>query len=137
MTVISGLKGTLWLGLLLTLMAWAGPVSRVQAQGVADPARVVDQYLTSLVAGNTQVLSTLIDGHVKRRNRQLAMDPVSYGAFLRKHYNGVKTTVEDISPRGEQVVARVRFDFPGSDASVVELVLTRVGGRWKITDETY
>lgn len=137
MTVTSGSAGTLWLGLLLTLMVWAGTVSRGQAQGAADPAQVVDQYLASLVTGNTRVLSTLIEGHVKRRNRQLNMDPDSYGAFLRKHYKGVKTTVEDISVKGEHVVARVRFDFPGSDVSVTELVLTRVDGRWKVTDEDY
>ncbi len=138
MTVTSGLTGTLWLGLLLTLAGWGTLVPQSHAQGaVSEPAQVVDQYLSSLVTGDTGVLSTLIDGHMKRRNRQLALDPASYGVFLRNHYNGARTTVEEIAPRGEHLVARVRFDFPASDASVVELVLTRVGSQWKITDELY
>jgi len=129
--------GTLWLGLAMTLMVWGSIVPPSRAQANADPAQVVNQYLSSLAAGNTQVLATLIDGRMKRKNRQLALDPASYGDFLRKHYSGVKMVVETITSRGDRVIARVRFDYPASDSSLIELVLTQVGGRWKITDEAY
>jgi len=127
----------LWFSMALMLMAWGGIAPQSQAQANTDPAQVVNQYLSSLAAGNTQVLSTLIDGRMKRKNRQLALDPASYGDFLRKHYSGVKMVVESITSRGDRVLAKVRFDYPASDSSLIELVLTQVGGRWKITDETY
>jgi len=137
MKAIERPAGTLWLVLVLMLMLWGVvPQSQAQSNTVA-PDQIVNQYLAALVVGDTQVLATLIDGQMKRKNRQLALDPASYGAFLKKHYAGVKTTVENIAPRGVHTVARVRFEYPASDASLIELVLTQVGGQWKITDEAY
>lgn len=129
--------GTLVVGVVLTLMAWGTMIPQARAQDAADPAQVVSEYLTSLVNGDTQVLSTLIDGRMKRKSRALALDPESYASFLRKHYAGVQTTVEEIIPEGDRMLARVRFDYPTSDTSLIELVMTQVDGQWKITDETY
>ena len=129
--------GTLAVGVVLTLMAWGTMIPQTRAQDAADPAQVVSEYLTSLVNGDTQVLSTLIDGRMKRKSRALALDPESYSSFLRKHYAGVQTTVEEIIPDGDRMLARVRFDYPTSDTSLIELVMTQVDGQWKITDETY
>lgn len=128
---------TLVIGVTLILMAWGIAITPGNAQGTADPAQVVDDYLTSLVNGNAQALSALIDGRMKSKSRALTLDPDSYALFLKKHYAGVQTTIEEIIPDGERVLARVRFDYPSSDTSVVELVLTQVGGQWKVTDEAY
>lgn len=128
---------TMAIGLALTLAAWGTMVPQSVAQDAAGPAQVVDQYLTSLVNGNTQVLTALIDGRMKSKSRALALDPGSYGLFLKKHYAGVLTTVEEIVPDGDRMLARVRFDYPTSDTSLIQLVLTQVGGQWKITDEAY
>jgi len=129
--------GTLVIGLAMMLVAWGTMIPQATAQDAAAPAQVVNEYLTSLVNGDTQALSALIDGRMKSKSRALALDPDSYASFLKEHYAGVKMTVEGIVPDGDRMLARVRFDYPASDASVIELVLTRVGGQWKITDEAY
>jgi len=128
---------TLMIGVAMTLVAWGSMIPQGMAQSTADPAQVVNDYLTSLANGDTQMLSALIDGRMKSKSRALALDPDSYASFLKEHYAGVQTTVEEIVSDGDRMRARVRFDYPTSDTSVIEFVLTQVGGQWKITDESY
>jgi len=112
-------------------------IPQVMAQDLAEPSRVMDNYLASLVSGDTQQLVTLIDGRMKRKSAHLVLNPETYSQFLKQHYAGVQTTVEDIVPDGDRVRARVRFDFPSTDSSVIEFVLTQLDGQWKITDEAF
>ena len=107
------------------------------AQDLTEPSRVMDSYLASLVSGDTQQLVTLIDGRMKRKSAHLVLNPETYSQFLKDHYAGVQATVEDIVPNGDRVRARVRFDFPSTDSSVIEFILTQLDGQWKITDETF
>ena len=124
------------IGLALMLTLWVTIIPQGWAQGLTAQA-VVDDYLASLVSGDTERLSMLIDGSMKKRNRHLVDNADSYAGFLREHYAGVQTTVEEIAPDGAQTRARVRFAFPTQDSSVIELILTQVDGQWKITDENY
>jgi hypothetical protein len=124
-------------GLIFAVPMWCGMLATVQAQDVSAPSQVVNDYLSSLTSGDTQRLLTLIDGRMKAGNRQLELNPDSYSRFLQAHYAGVQTTVEDIFPREAKMHARVRFDYPASDSSVIEFVLTQVDGQWKITDEEF
>jgi len=128
---------TLMIGVAMTLVAWGSMIPQGMAQSAADPAQVVNDYLASLVNGDTRMLSALIDGRMKSKSRALALDPDSYASFLKEHYAGVQMTVEEIVSDGDRMRARVRFDYPTSDTSVIEFVLTQVGGQWKITDESY
>lgn len=123
--------------LLAMLTAWAVVMPRVSAQDLTAPTQVVNAYLNSLVNGDTQKLVQLIDGRMKQNNRQLVLSPETYSQFLKAHYGGVQTTIEEIVPDGAGVRARVRFDYPSQDFSTIEFLLTESNGLWKITDEVY
>jgi hypothetical protein len=103
----------------------------------AAAAQVMNHYLESLANGDTQQLSGLIDGAMKKRNRQLSLDPDYYGEFLRSHYSGVSMSVESVREKGELVEAEVRFDYPTSKSTTIIFVLSEVNGEWKITDELF
>lgn len=122
---------------LLVLTAWVAVIPRAGAQDLTAPTRVVNEYLSSLVAGDTQKLVQLIGGRMKQNNRQLVLSPESYSQFLQTNYAGVNATIEEIIPDGSRIRAKVRFDYPSQDTSVIELLLTEINGLWKITDEIY
>ena len=131
-------SGFLFVPVLLVMLAvWAVAIPRVSAQDLTAPTQVVNDYLSSLVNGDTQKLVQLIDGRMKQNNKQLVLNPESYSQFLRTNYAGVQTTVEEIVPDGAGVRARVRFDYPSQDSSIIEFLLTESNGLWKITDEVY
>ena len=115
----------------------ATAVPRVGAQDLTAPTQVVNEYLSSLINGDTQKLVQLIDGRMKQNNRQLVLSPETYSQFLKTNYVGVQTTIEEIVPDGAGVRARVRFDYPSQDSSIIEFLLTESNGLWKITDEVY
>ena len=123
--------------LLVILTAWAVVIPRVSAQDLTAPTQVVNEYLSSLVNGETQKLVQLIDGRMKQNNRQLVLSPETYSQFLKTNYAGVQTTVEEIVPDGIRVRAKVRLDYPSQDISIIDFTLTRMNGQWKITDEVY
>ena len=124
-------------GRILAVPMLCGMFATVQAQDISVPTQAINGYLSSLASGDTQKLVALIDGPMKANNRQLVLSPDTYSKFLQSHYNGVQMTVEDISPGAAKVRARVRFDYPTSDSSVIEFVLTQVDGQWKITGEEF
>jgi predicted ester cyclase len=128
---------TFVLALLIMITAWAAPVTLVSARDLTAPTQVVNEYLNSLVNGDTQKLVQLIDGPMKQNNRQLVLSPASYSQYLKTNYAGVQATIEDVTPDGAGVHARVRFDYPSGDSSVIEFLLTENNGLWKITDELY
>ncbi|MFQ5642231.1 MAG: hypothetical protein ACE5FQ_00880 [Thiogranum sp.] len=119
------------------LILWTGIIPSTGARDLTAPAGVVNVYLDSLVNGDTQKLAELIDGRMKQNNRQLVLNPETYAQFLRRNYAGVQTTLESIGADGARVRARVRFDYPSGDSSVMEFLLTEIDGVWKITDEIY
>lgn len=123
--------------LLVMLTAWATVIPRVSAQDLTAPTQVVNEYLSSLVNGDTQKLVQLIDGRMKQNNRQLVLNPETYSQFLKTNYAGVQMTIEDIAPDGAGIRAKVRFDYPSQDSSIIEFLLTESNGLWKITDEVY
>ena len=118
-------------------MTMFGDMSSGLAQDLAAPSMVMDDYLYSLVTGDTLQLAVLTDGPMKNRNHQLTLSPETYSRFLKDHYAGVQTSVEGIMPDGAKMRARVRFDYPTSDSSIIEFVLTKVDEQWKITDEEF
>ncbi len=128
---------TFVLALLIMMTAWTALITRVSAQDLTAPTQVVNEYLTSLVNGDTQKLVQLIDGPMKQNNRQLVLSPASYSQYLKTNYAGVQATIEGIIPDGAGVRARVRFDYPSQDSTVIEFLLTENNGSWKITDEVY
>ena len=125
------------LSLLVMMAAWTAVIPRVSAQDLTAPTRVVNEYLSSLVNGDTQKLVQLIDGRMKQSNRQLVLNPETYSQFLKTNYAGVQMTIEDIAPDGAGIRAKVRFDYPSQDTSIIEFLLTERNGLWKITDEVY
>jgi len=128
---------TFVLALLIMMTAWTAPITRVSARDLTAPTQVVNEYLNSLVNGDAQKLVQLIDGPMKQNNRQLVLSPGSYSQYLKANYAGVQTTIEDVIPDGAGVRARVRFDHPSGDSSIIEFLLTENNGLWKITDEIY
>lgn len=124
-------------GFVLLAATWVSVISCVMAQDPVGPEQVVNEYLTSLVTGDTQKLIVLIDGKMKKSNKQLILNPDTYSQFLKAHYKGVRTIVENIVPDGEIVHARVRFEYSAEDSSVIELLLMQRDGQWKIIDEKY
>lgn len=128
---------TLAAGLVLIAAAWGTMTPQVMAQDLTEPTQVVNDYLASLVSGDTQTLIALIDGRMKQKSNHLVLNPETYSQFLKQHYSGAQPTLEQISPEGDKIIARVRFDYPTADSSVIEFILTQVDGQWKITDENY
>jgi hypothetical protein len=125
------------LSLLVMMTAWKAVISRVSAQDFTAPTQVVEEYLSSLVNGDTQKLVQLIDGRMKQNNRQLVLNPEAYSQFLKTNYAGVQMTIEEITPDGAVIRAKVRVDYPSQDSSIIEFLLTESNGLWKITDEMY
>lgn len=125
------------LGFILALASWGVLIPQGMAQDMAIPTQVVSDYLAGLVSGDTQQLIALIDGRKKKASRQLAVDPGAYSQFLQSYYVGVQTTVEEIVTAGNIIRARVRFDYPTSNSSVIVFILTQIDGQWKITDEEF
>ena len=129
--------GKLILVLLVVVTAWTVAIPGVSGQDLTAPTHTVNEYLNSLLNGDTQKLVQLIDGRMKQNNRQLVLSPETYSQFLKSNYAGVQTTIEEIVPDGIGVRARVRFDYPSQDSSIIEFLLTESNGLWKITDEVY
>ena len=119
------------------LAAWAALMPTAQGQDLSAATQVVNDYLVALVNGDIEQLSALIDGRMKAKSPQLALNPDSYSQFLRKHYAGVQTTVENVVPEGDKARARVRFNYPSQNSSVIEFILSPTNGQWKITDEDF
>ena len=128
-SIVSGFSLSVLLGMAMLPQAMAADLS--------DPSQVVNDYLASLSSGDIDGVLARIDGRMKNKNRALELSPESYSEFLRKHYEGVETTTEEISSQGDKIHARVRFDYPTSDSSVIEFMLTQTDGQWKITNEEY
>ena len=126
----------LYVGFLVASL-FLGCYSAQAETGQAAAVQVMDNYLESLANGDTQQLSGLIDGAMKKRNRQLSLEPDYYGEFLRSHYSGVRMSVESARNRGEAVEVEVRFEYPTSKATTIIFVLSQVEGAWKITDEIF
>ena len=120
---------------LMLLLSSLSPLS--SAAELEAPTQVVSQDLENLVNGNTRELIQLIGGRMKHINRQLIVSRDSYSDFLRSHYTGVRTTIEDLNSNGDKVLARVRFDYPSGDTNTVVFVVTESNGIWKIIDEIY
>ena len=131
------LTNRLALSLLMIMTAWTAVIPQASAQDLTAPTRVVNEYLNSLANGDTQKLVQLIDGRMKQNNKQLELNPESYSRFLMTNYAGVQMTLEEIAPDGVGVRAKVRFDYPSQDSSIIEFLLTEINGSWKITDEEY
>jgi hypothetical protein len=125
------------MGFIMLLAMWASLNSYTIAQDLTAPTRVINQYLASLVNGETQQLIVLIDGNMKNNNKQLALNPETYSQFLREYYQGVRTVVEDIAPDGAAVRARVRFEYPAQDSLIIEFILVQRDGQWRVADEIY
>ena len=125
------------LSLLVMMTAWTAVIPQVSAQDLTAPTQMVREYLSSLVNGDTQKLVQMIDGRMKQSNRQLVLNPETYSQFLKSNYAGVQITIEEIAPDGAGIRAKVRFDYPSQDSSIIEFLLTETNGLWKITDEVY
>ena len=128
---------TLLSGLALSFALTLGLPNSLLAADLSDPALVMDEYLVSLVNGDTDGILERIDGRMKSKNRALELSPDSYSEFLQTHYEGVQTAVEELSPENGKIRARVRFDYPNADSSVIDFILTQTDGQWKISNEDY
>jgi hypothetical protein len=121
----------------LVASLFLGCYSAQAETGQAAAVQVMNNYLESLANGDAQQLSGLIDGAMKKRSRQLSLEPDYYGEFLRSHYSGVRMSVESVRGKGELVEVEVRFEYPTSKATTIIFVLSQVEGAWKITDEIF
>ena len=124
-------------GFTLSLLLGMAMIPQAMAADLGDPSQVVNDYLASLAKGDIDGVLARIDGRMKSKNKALELSPESYSEFLKGHYEGVQTTVEEITPQSDKMRARVRFDYPTSDSSVIEFILTQTDGQWKITNEEY
>lgn len=127
----------LLVGLVLAVAGGVGAGPVTLAQDLTAPSGVVNDYLAGLASGDTAKLSALIDGRMKEKNRHLLLSPDTYSQFLRDHYAGVQSTVENMVAEGDKVRARVRFNYPNEQSSVIEFMLTQTEGQWKISDEIF
>lgn len=88
---------------LVFAVAMGALLPQAWANDLTAQAQVVDDYLVSLVSGDTERLNMLIDGPMKEKNSQLVANADSYSGFLKEHYAGVRTSVEEIVPDGAQM----------------------------------
>jgi len=137
MSVISRTKSRLSALVVCLAMLGAALAPPAMAAAPGDPQQLVESYLAALANGDIDTILASIDGRMKNKNKALELSPDTYADFLRDHYQGVQTTVEEITPQGDRMRARVRFDYPTSDSSVIVFILSDVNGQWKITNEEY
>lgn len=119
----------------IALLFGTGMVSPALAADLSDPGQVVEDYLGSLTSGDIEGILARIDGKMKSKNRALELSPETYSTFLQDHYAGVQTTLEELVPESDKIRARVRFDYPASDSSMIVFILTETDGQWKISNE--
>lgn len=137
MSVISRTKSRLSALVVCLAMLGAALAPPAMAAAPGDPQQLVESYVAALANGDIDTILASIDGRMKNKNKALELSPDTYADFLRDHYQGVQTTVEEITPQGDRMRARVRFDYPTSDSSVIVFILSDVNGQWKITNEEY
>ena len=125
---------TLIAALVVTVAAWsAGPLA--VAQELTAPTQVINTYVASLLNGDTAQLLALMGERMKQKNRHVVLSPDTYSEFLKQHYAGAQTTLENVETTGDKVTARVRFDHPNSDSTRIEFMLDEVDGQWKVVGE--
>jgi hypothetical protein len=124
-------------GLLAVFLFVSGYSVQAETSQEIAASQVLNSYLESLANGDVQQLSGLVGSAMKKRNRQLSLDPDYYGEFLRAHYSGVVMLVESVTDKGETVEAKVRFDYPTSQSTAIIFVLSQAEGGWRITDEIF
>jgi predicted ester cyclase len=124
-------------GFTILVALWAWETTSAIAEDLSEPSRVVNAYVASLINGDTQQLTMLIDGKMKKNNKQLVLNPDTYSRFLRDYYKGVNAVLEDVVPEGSRMRARVRFEYPAQDSSTIDFILAKRAGEWRIVDEVY
>lgn len=102
---------------------------------VTDVETVVFSYLNSLANGDVGAIEGLIDGSLKQRTKKTFRNPERYGNFLRKLYDQASMSVVSITPVASNYQAKVQIVYPSGSTSSYVLVVSKVNGIWKITDE--
>ena len=125
--------GTLTLVVLAIFNLMVVPPTIHACDGQAET--VVSTYLTGLASGDVAAIEGLVDGNQARRASAHFRNPRRYGAFLRKQYKRAVMTIVSTAPVEDACHVAVEFTYPLGEIESITLVLTTVGGVWKITDE--
>ena len=125
---------TLLSALVVMVGAWSA-APPAMAQDLAVPTQIVNTYVASLLNGDTAQLVALMGERMKQKNRHVVLSPDSYSEFLKQHYAGVQTALENIESTGDKVTALVRFNHPNTDVTRIEFILDQVDGQWKVVGE--
>ena len=123
------------LGISHLFLFWLLVQNSVFAYDASGEVRaVVDSYLSSISTGDVNGIRSVLGGRLlKRSERQLA-NSENYGAFLRKHYQGVQMAISTVEPSANQYMVRVIFYYNG-ESEVVTFYVAGDTGDWRIVDE--
>ena len=119
------------LSVIICLMAFAPATFACDAQ--ADG--VVSAYLADLAGGDVAAIEGLVGGNMAKRASAHFRNPHRYGAFLREQYKQVVMTIVSTAQVEDACHVSAEFAYPSGDIESITLVLSTIGGVWKITDE--
>lgn len=119
------------LSVIICLMNYTSATVACDAQAEA----VVSAYLADLAGGDVAAIERLVDGNMAKRASAHFRHPQRYGAFLRQQYKQVVMTIVSTAQVEAACHVSVEFAHPSGDTERITLVLSTIGGVWKITDE--
>ena len=97
----------------------------------------VSSYSQALKSGDIGKIKQLITGKFYETNRVLLEENPNYPSFLRKHYDGSKSRILEITHAKDSAHAKIEISFIDGRSEFFIIYLRRVAqNKWKIFAET-
>jgi hypothetical protein len=121
--------------LLLLGIVSASTVYAASATISSEAESLINVYIVSLSAGDVDEIKSVIGGTLLERSKRSLDTGEKYGAFLRKHYNGVQMSVSLVEQSGDQCLVSVLFVYPSGDTETTVFTVGEENGQPRIIDE--
>jgi hypothetical protein len=123
-----------WVLLLLGIVS-ASTIHAANAPTPTEAENLVNSYIASLSAGDTDGIKSVIGGTLIERSKRSLDTGEKYGSFLRKHYNGVQMNVISVERSGDYHLVSVLFAYPSGDTGTTVFTVGDENGQTRIIDE--
>jgi hypothetical protein len=127
--------GQPWVLLLLLGVVSAGTAQAANVPSSSEAENLVNSYIASLSAGDTDGIKSVIGGTLIERSKRSLDTGEEYGAFLRKNYNSVQMNVISVERSGDQYLVSVLFLYPAGDTETIIFTVGDENGQTRIIDE--
>lgn len=107
-----------------------------ESSAAQDPQAVVTTYFNHLKNGELGAIQDMSSGKLKKHVRRLQRRGAAYSGFLRDYYKHMRLEYIEVNYLSNtQAECKVHL-YSGSEAGFFSLLLSRVNGVWRITDDT-